>query len=85
MASPLIPLQAKPSVNQAEKAEWTPTAEAVAQAASDQDSADWEYWHRTLPHAVEFAKMTVDPKATSADKQAHLRATLDTMTAWLKS
>lgn len=82
--SPLIH-NGVPQHGSSQRADWTPTPEAVVQQQLDNDNSDWEYWHRTLPHAVEFAKVTISPNATADEKQAHLRATLDTMTKWLKS
>ena len=65
--------------------EWIETPEGKAERIKAQDDADWEYWHRTLPHAVEFSKAIVKPDDTMEDKQKALRATLDTMTTWLRS
>lgn len=66
-------------------AEWIETEQGKAERLKAQDDADWEYWHKTLPHAVEFAKTAVNPTDTPEQKQAMLRATLDTMTNWLRS
>lgn len=72
--SPLIPQGGK----------FTPDPTYQAQVAKDDNNADYEYWKSVVPHAVDFSKACVTPTDTQEVQQAKLRATLETLTKWMR-